>query len=157
MTGNQIAYWKYAEDVRHNAETESQGRQNLSEIARHNLATEGLTARQIGLGYAQLAETKRANTARELLQSSQLEETIRSNMAKEEETTRSNKARERETARHNERQESMERWQTNLKHSEWSQSFEFDRDYKTMVQTPLEVGKGLIGLIGAGMKIGTAG
>lgn len=168
MTGNQIAYWKYAEDVRHNAEMESQGRMNLSEVARHNLATEGLTSRQIGLGYAQLAETKRANTARELLQSSQLSETIRSNkaretettrsnIAKERETTRSNQAKENETARHNERMESLQQYQINTGHSEFTTQFEFDRDYKTRVQTPIEVGKGLTNLIGVGLKVGTMG
>lgn len=157
MTGNQIAYWKYAEDVRHNAESESQGRTNLAEVKRHNLATEGLQARQISLGYAQLAETKRANTARELLQSKELAETTRintvraveterSNKAKEEEATRSNKAREEETKRHNEQLEEIQAAEHN-----------FNVQYKTGVETWLRVGEAFSGLIGVGTKIATIG
>lgn len=157
MTGNQIAYWKYAEDVRHNAETEGQGRVNLAEVKRHNLATEGLQARQIGLGYAQLAETKRANSARELLQSKELAETTRintvraveterSNKAKEEEATRSNKVREEETNRHNEQMEEIEA----AKHN-------FDVGYKTGVEPWFKLGGALVDLIGVGAKIATVG
>lgn len=157
MTGNQIAYWKYAEDVRHNAEAESQGRTNLAEVKRHNLATEGLQNRQIGLGYAQLAETKRANSARELLQSQELAETTRintvraveterSNKAKEEETTRSNKAKEEETNRHNKQMEEIATAEHN-----------FNVGYKTGVEPWLKFGEGLISLIGAGTKIATVG
>lgn len=162
MTGNQIAYWKYAEDVRHNAETESQGRINLAEVKRHNLASEGLQARQIGLGYAQLAETKRANTARELLQSKELAETTRknsitaieierANKAKEEETNRANQAKEEETKRHNEKMEAIEQTRANTdvaKHN-------FDVSYKTNVETWLRAGEALTNLIGAGIKIAT--
>lgn len=108
MTGNQIAYWKYAEDVRRNAEVEAQGREslaqgriNLAETKRHNIATEGISRSQIGLGYAQLAETRRANQARELLQSRAQTEIERSNMVREIETNRSNVAREMETNRSN--------------------------------------------------------
>lgn len=164
MTGNQIAYWKYAEDVRHNAEVEGQGRTNLAEVKRHNLATEGYQSRQIGLGYAQLglgysqlAETKRANAARELLQSQELAETTRnntvraveterSNKAKEDEATRSNKAREDETNRHNKQLEDIQ-----------AAEYNFNVQYKTGVELPLRVGEALIGLIGAGTKIATIG
>lgn len=157
MTGNQIAYWRYAEDVRHNAEAESQGRTNLAEVRRHNLATEGLQNRQIGLGYAQLAETKRANSARELLQSKELAETTRintvraveterSNKAKEEEVTRSNKAKEEETYRHNKQQEDIAAAEHN-----------FNVGYKTTVEPWLRAGEGLISLIGVGTKIATIG
>lgn len=157
MTGNQIAYWKYAEDVRHNAEAESQGRTNLAEVKRHNLASEGLQARQISLGYAQLAETKRANTARELLQSKELAETTRintvraveterSNKAKEEETTRSNKAKEEETNRHNKQVEEIQ-----------AAEYNFNVEYKTGVETWLRFGEALTNLIGVGTKIATIG
>lgn len=157
MTGNQIAYWKYAEEARHNAEAESQGRINLAEVKRHNLATEGLQSRQIGLGYAQLAETKRANSARELLQSQELAETVRintvraveterSNRAKEEEMTRSNQVREDETERHNVTMESLEEAQ-----------HKFNVGYKTRVEPWQRLGEGLIGLIGFGTKIATVG
>lgn len=157
MTGNQIAYWKYAEEVRHNAETESQGRTNLAEVKRHNLATEGLQSRQIGLGYAQLAETKRANQARELLQSKELAETTRintvraveterSNKAKEDEATRSNKAREDETNRHNKQMEDIAAAEHN-----------FNVGYKTGVEPWFKFGEGLLGLIGTGAKIATIG
>lgn len=175
MTGNQIAYWKYAEDVRHNAETESQGRLNLSETARHNLASEGLQSRQIGLGYAQLAETRRANQARELIQSEQLKETrrtniqkefetFRSNKAREEEISRSNKVAEEETERHNRRQEQLKQGEIEYKHGEFEdqlelakEQFEFDKDYKTKVQTYIEIGKALTNLVGSGAKLITAG
>lgn len=157
MTGNQIAYWKYAEDVRHNAEAESQGRTNLAEVKRHNLATEGLQSRQINLGYAQLAETRRANQARELLQSQELAETTRintvraveterSNKAKEEEATRSNKAKEEETNRHNKQMETIE-----------AERYNFDVGYKTTVEPWMKFGEALIGLIGSGSKIATVG
>lgn len=171
MTGNQIAYWKYAEDVRHNKETESQGRSSLSETARHNLASEGLQSRQIGLGYAQLAETRRANQARELIQSNQLKETIRSNMAKEfetfrsnnareEENTRSNKVMEEEAERHNRRQEQLKQGEIEYKHGEFEdqqklaeEKFQFEKDYKTKVELYLEIGKALTNIVGTGAKL----
>lgn len=163
MTGNQIAYWKYAEDARHNAETESQGRQNLAEVARHNLATEGLTSRQIGLGYAQLglgysqlAETKRANTAREVLTSSQLDETIRSNQAREAETNRANVAKETEIQRHNVIEEGTRINEMNVRHKEFEDKLAWDKEYKGTIDTPIRAGEALVGLIGAGLKIGAA-
>lgn len=157
MTGNQIAYWRYAEDVRHNAEAESQGRQNLAEVARHNLATEGLTSRQIGLGYAQLAETKRANTAREVLQTSQLSETIRSNMAKETEINRSNVAREDETQRHNVIMEGNDITKMNIRHQEFQDELKWKKQYVTDFQVPLTIGQSLTGLLGTGLKVATVG
>lgn len=168
MTGNQIAYWKYAEDARHNTEAESQGRQSLAESARHNRvtegettrhnkATEGLSARQIGLGYAQLAETKRANTAREVLQTSQLSETIRSNMAHEVEINRANVAKEAETQRHNMQMETTDINKMNISHSEFQDKLNWDKQYQGMINTPLRVGEGLTNLIGAGLKIGMMG
>lgn len=163
MTGNQIAYWKYAEDVRRNAETERQGRDSLAEAARHNAATERLTGRQIdlgyaqvGLGYSQLAETKRANTAREILGTSQLSETIRSNMAREAETNRSNVAKETEANRHNVQSETTDIHRMNIGHSEFQDQLAWDKEYKGKIDTPIRVGQGLVGLIGAGMKIGMA-
>lgn len=164
MTGNQIAYWKYAEDVRRNAEMEQQGRASLAEGKRHNLATERLTDRQIGLGYAQvnlgyaqLAETKRANTAREVLGTSQLSETIRSNTAKETEINRSNVARETETNRHNVQTETTDINRMNTSHQEFQDQLAWDKEYKGRIDTPIRVGQGLVGLIGAGMKIGMIG
>lgn len=163
MTGNQIAYWKYAEDVRRNAETERQGRQSLAEAARHNAATERLSDRQIalgyaqvGLGYSQLAETKRANLARELLGTSQLSETIRSNTAKETETNRSNVAKETETNRHNVQTEVTDINRMNIGHQEFQDQLAWDKYYKGKIDTPIRVGQGLVSLIGAGMKIGIA-
>ena len=152
MTGNQIAYWRYAEDARHNAEMESQGRINLSETARHNLANEALQSRQIGLGYAQLAETRRANQARELIQTNELKETARSNRAKEYETRRSNTAREmethrsntvkeEETQRHNEQVERNDLYAINTKHTEWATQHKFNVANTMFVQNPIEVGK----------------
>lgn len=157
MTGNQIAYWKYAEDVRHNAEAESQGRTNLAEAKRHNLATEGLQARQISLGYAQLAETKRANQARELLQTNELAETVRYNTLRAEETERSNKAKETETNRHNKKVEGIQNKDVDNRSAIETAKFDFDIKYKTGVETFLRVGEALTDLIGVGIKIGTIG
>lgn len=156
MTGNQIAYWKYAEDVRRNAEVEEQGRSSLAEAKRHNLASERLSAQQIGLGYAQLAETRRANTAREVLQTSQLSETIRSNMARETETNRSNVAKETETTRHNVISEGTDINRMNISHSEFQDKLQWEKEYKGRIDTPIRVGEALTGLIGAGLKIGMA-
>lgn len=156
MTGNQIAYWKYAEDVRRNAEVESQGRSSLAETKRHNLASERLSAQQIGLGYAQLAESKRANIAREVLSTSQLSETIRSNMARETETNRSNVAKETETQRHNLISESTEINKMNISHSEFQEKLEWEKYYKGRIDTPIRVGEALTKLIGAGLNIGMA-
>lgn len=112
MTANQINYWRFNEDRRHNEVTEV-------ETSRHNRATEGIGYGQIALGYAQLAETTRANRARELLNARTLFENTRHNMyseslqsrqisnafaveqAKLGETTRHNTAMEVENQRHN--------------------------------------------------------
>lgn len=112
MTANQINYWRFNEDRRHNEVTEV-------ETARHNRATESIGYGQISLGYAQLAETTRTNKARELLNSRSLGETVRHNMYAESlqsrqislnyqmekdklaETSRHNTVVELETQRHN--------------------------------------------------------
>lgn len=98
MTANQINYWKNVETERHNRELEKQGLE------------------QLRLKEAEIAETRRANVAREV-------ENFRSNTAQEAETNRSNLAREQnnvlitaneiakaqETARSNQAYESIGR------------------------------------------------
>lgn len=83
MTRNQIEYWKYQYDKEQRA-------QELRETQRANLERERLNR-------AQLAETQRVNTANLLnaqtqlqLSRSQLDETHRSNLAREAETFRNN-------------------------------------------------------------------
>lgn len=153
MTGNQIAYWKYAEDVRRNAEVEAQGRQSLAEANRHNLATEAISRQQVGLGYAQLAETRRANQARELLQSQAQAEIERSNKAREEETNRANVAREDETNRHNVQDEKfrVDSWnaQAELDTEKWrvEQAGKMGVAMWNIVTNPLS------GIISAGSKL----
>lgn len=160
MTGNQIAYWKYAEDVRRNAEVESQGRQSLAqgrqslaEANRHNLATEAISRQQIGLGYSQLAETRRANQARELLQSQAQAEIERSNKVREEETNRSNVAREDEAHRHNVQDETfrVDSWnnQNKLDLEKWKveQAGKMGVAMWNIVTNPLS------GIISAGSKL----
>lgn len=123
MTTNQIEYAKLLETRRSNQETESLTRERdtkthergmieLGESARHNLATEALTQRQLSeqersnrakesISMDTLSETKRANLERERQNLLSLRETRRSNQAKEAENYRSNKARETETHRSN--------------------------------------------------------
>lgn len=94
MTKNQIEYAK------------------LREAMRSNLAGEDLTrkrdlaARELGINT--LAESTRHNQAVELLDSGKLNETVRSNLAKESETKRSNLARELETERHQKAAEAID-------------------------------------------------
>lgn len=79
MTTNQIAYYNAREAMRHNLETEQQGRSTIGETSRHNKASEQLTSQanqenirhnrqsegiQLAanqLGYAQLGEAMRHN------------------------------------------------------------------------------------------------
>lgn len=76
MTANQINYARHQEDVRHNLETESQGRQVIAETGRHNLVTEDIgwyNAYEAGrhnretesIGWFTAKETKRHNIAQE--------------------------------------------------------------------------------------------
>lgn len=156
MTGNQIAYWNYAENRRRNLEAESLGRANLAELGRHNLATEGLTSRQIALGYGQLAETRRANQARELLQSQANDEIVRSNMARETETNRANVAREDETHRSNVQTESFRVDQLNTDINKFNATYDLDVTKAQMGNFWNGV-NALQGLIGVGSKITTIG
>lgn len=78
------------ETRRHNMVTELQNASAQLEIQRANRAQEALardrniiSMSQIGLGYAQLNETKRANLMNEALKLGSLNETIRSNQARE--------------------------------------------------------------------------
>lgn len=82
------------EASRHNKVGESYNERALSESRRHNVAQEAIGRSQVGasyanvnLGYSQLAETSRANVARET-------ENTRSNIAREDENQRHNQATE---------------------------------------------------------------
>lgn len=86
-----------AELARHNAATELLGQQQLAETVRSNQARENLqmysneTARmQVGLGYAQLAETVEHDRNTEKLNLLSINETMRANEAREDETYRHN-------------------------------------------------------------------
>lgn len=85
------------EQGRHNLATELLGRDTLTETIQHNRNVERLTASQISLGYAQLAETQRSNLARE-------KETHRSNLISEQLRKQSNYISQQninELSRHN--------------------------------------------------------
>lgn len=89
-------------------ETERANRAKESEINRSNLANESIRrtqnaidSRRVNLGFSQLDETIRSNLARELLTSQELAEIARSNVARETETNRHNVAAEVELNRHN--------------------------------------------------------
>lgn len=91
MTSNQIAYWRYVEDMRHNRAVEAEA--NRSNVAREQQAMR------------EAAEVQRANRAREQATLVSNQEVQRANLAREAETKRSNMAREWETYRSNIQQE----------------------------------------------------
>jgi hypothetical protein len=74
MTQNQINYWKFKEDQRHNLAQESHNERSLNEQVRSNVAKESETRRS---NLAHESETNRSNVAREM-------EANRSNLASEE-------------------------------------------------------------------------
>lgn len=83
MTANLINYWRHKEDARHNLESEKLTANANAEIARHNRVQETISHGQIQLGYAQLSETTRHNLANEGLQAKQIEVTHSHNLAME--------------------------------------------------------------------------
>lgn len=114
-----ISRFSAEESARHNkaleelqgrsvAETERANRAKESETHRSNLASEAIRrtqnaidSRRVDLGYSQLDETIRSNQARELLTSQELAEIARANLAREIETNRHNTSTEIELNRHN--------------------------------------------------------
>ena len=58
MTTMLVNYWSLQEQIRHNLVAEQ-------ELNRHNVATEGISGRQISLGYAELGEAMRHNKVME--------------------------------------------------------------------------------------------
>lgn len=112
MTNQQIEYAKYLETRRTNKAREKEthranlaqealSTRQLTEVERHNLASEGLQRSSIGaqyaqiqLGYSQLAEQSRANQAREAetTRANLVNESIR--LAQNEEQVRHNKETE---------------------------------------------------------------
>lgn len=105
MTQNQIKYWSYKEDqrhnraiesvqdrtlaesIRHNQQTELLGFKTLEETTRHNQAQESIGWGQIQLGYANLSETQRHNRATETAQIMNIEELSRHNLAMEKQSS----------------------------------------------------------------------
>lgn len=122
MTANQIAYFSYKENKRHNLETEAFNISQLDEVRRHNLAYESETQRHNlaneSYQIMSLAEAKRHNIATETQQSNLLTETIRHNTMTENELLRSNTARENETFRSNVARESETQRSNKAKESE---------------------------------------
>lgn len=106
------------ESETHRANVASEAlRQSQIDLGYSQLAeTSKYHAQSISLGYGQLAETRRTNSAREAISLGELQERQRANVANEalikardkmnfEETVRSNLAREEETRRHNTEEE----------------------------------------------------
>lgn len=91
---------KLGETSRHNAQQEALEAMKLSENSRHNRAQEVVALQEADTRRAGVDETRRSNLAKEA-------ETQRSNLAREIETQRSNVARETETNRSNTAQEAL--------------------------------------------------
>lgn len=89
-----------------------------AETRRSNLASESLEQQRINLGYSQLDETKRQNSAANQLRSNELIELHRANVARESEQTRANQARESEQSRHNQVSELHEGYRLDLGYDE---------------------------------------
>lgn len=94
MTTMGLQYLNLQETQRANLEKERQGRDTITETARHNVANEEVALGNLEVSRGTLDESVRSNKAREY-------ETNRSNVAKEFEMHRSNVARENETHRSN--------------------------------------------------------
>lgn len=76
MTGNQISYVRYLEDVRHNLASERISQSQIDELKRHNIVAESQS-------WANLLETERSNKAREAYNYAALSESSRHNRAQE--------------------------------------------------------------------------
>lgn len=94
MTKNQIDYWNYVENARHNRATERLSSEQQRETNRANLAQESIQQRRNDINY-------RANVINAQHYSNMDSENRRSNMAREQETNRSNLVLEQETKRRN--------------------------------------------------------
>lgn len=118
MTANQIAYWNYVENKRHNQAGEENTRTDLgikrdtlSETQRHNKETEGVS-------WLNARETARHNLATEDLGNRQLGETNRHNIVTEGQTYQYNN----ELVRHNLASEANQRYATDRSYSAAIQS-----------------------------------
>lgn len=90
MTKNQLEYARLQEDIRHNLASEASTQADVQEKARHNVQTEVLSAKTLGLEANKLGETIRHNVAGEELsaksiamEGDKLQETVRHNYAQE--------------------------------------------------------------------------
>lgn len=100
MTQMGLNYLVHQETLRSNMANENLKKEQNVETARHNVRTESVAFGELEVKRGTLDETIRSNVARE-------KETNRSNIAREAETYRSNIARERETHRSNTANESI--------------------------------------------------
>lgn len=128
MTQMGLNYLNYVETNRSNLANEGLKSQQNSETRRHNVAGEGVALSQLDINRGSLDESIRSNKAREA-------ENNRSNLARESEnyrtdvanegikqgnlneSVRAHQLEERETARHNITAENNERYKTNLANS----------------------------------------
>jgi len=98
MTNNQIQYWKYQEDKRHNLESESLGRDTLGETKRHNIADESVkwfsATEQKRHNVVSEGETERHNRADESVKWFTAQENQRHNLVYEAENERHNRTSE---------------------------------------------------------------
>lgn len=94
MTQMGLNYLQYQEANRSNLEKERQGLMGLQEAQRHNIVGEGISHGELNVHQLSLDETIRSNQARE-------GEMHRSNVAKEQENYRANTAKEAENYRSN--------------------------------------------------------
>lgn len=94
VEGEQIARANYTESVRHNQMSEQQAADNLAELARSNRTSESIRSEQNAVAYQQALEIARHNRNYEILQASQVTESVRHNVAQEQELQRSNLVQE---------------------------------------------------------------
>lgn len=104
MTANQIAYRRFLEEVRHNAanemETRRSNRANEQLTLQHNQDQADYWSGTLDAKRQEIANAWVIDHERLGLQKATLNETVRSNIARENETYRSNRANENETVRY---------------------------------------------------------
>lgn len=108
-----------------------------------------MTANQIA--YWNLQETKRSNQVKEGISQGTLDETKRSNVARETETNRSNVARETETARSNKAKEALTADIQDAQKKRWEHQNSLD-DARTVHESMKTMTDVLSGGIGIGSK-----
>lgn len=135
------------ESQRHNQYQESIWTRQQNEAERANRASEGISRSQVGLGYAQLAESSRSNRVGEALRHQQISEMQRANQAQESiattrnrETARSNRAVESETIRANRARELATRTANRITERRDSMNYAIN-EYNATSQRYVSVGR----------------